>query len=248
MTSSSFRNLQSINDSPSILGQRSGQARSLSAVSTKHDTNVWVVAVIDSRGPSGEVGIAAISSLTFECVVVELCDTSRFTRCLRFLNIYSPAMLLCCDTPNSARLSQALRDAGLECPIEKCPRQWFNDLAGKEAVENMCMLKTRESLLVTLDKRYYALSAFSALSNWIKEGGDKLHPNSFNIKYTAGDEGVMIIDYHTSKYLEIIRPLQTNGALDGKNTSSLLATVNQCKTMMGTRLLRSNLLQPSLGT
>jgi hypothetical protein len=55
--------------------------RSVSALGTKDETHgQWVVALNDSRGPSGEVGIAAISTLNQETIILELADTARFTR------------------------------------------------------------------------------------------------------------------------------------------------------------------------
>lgn len=217
---------------------------SMSALSTRGelDSGHWVIALIDSRGPSGEVGIAAMSSLTNECIVVELSDTARFTRALRFLIIREPALMITCDTPNS-RLWPILSEAFPSIPLQKYPRNWFNDRAGKDAIGRYAVKESHEHLNMILARRFYALAAFGSLVRWIEEGGDRIATHSLNIQSTSGEDGIMIIDYHSSKYLEIAKGME--GAKE--KGSSLLNSVDKTRTAMGKRLLRSNLLQPLTG-
>jgi DNA mismatch repair protein MSH4 len=217
--------------------------KSISALSAKDaEAGHWVVAMIDSRGPSGEVGVAAMSSLTTECIVIELSDTARFTKTLRFLTIHEPGLLITCDTPNS-RLASTLVDAMPGVPLQKMQRSWFNDRAGKKAIDQYAPRSSLEHLLVALDKRFYALASLGALIHWVEDGGDRITPHSLSIKCNSGEDGIMIIDYHSSKYLEIVKSV--DGAKD--KGSNLLNAVDTTRTAMGKRLLRSNLLQPLTG-
>lgn len=229
--------------SPTACSQSAATINSISVLSTKADaeSGQWVISLIDSRGPSGEVGIVALSCALPECIIIELSDTPRFTRTLRFLSIHTPALLITCDTSNS-RLGQSISEAIPGVPIQKYPRSWFNERAGRQAIDRFALKEIHESLVITLEKRYYALSSFGALIQWVEDGGDSIRPKSLPIKYTSGEEGVMIIDYHTSKALEIVR--STDGA---DRSSCLLATVDQTNSPMGARLLCSNLLQPLTG-
>ena len=63
--------------------------------------------------------------------------------------------------------------------------------------------------------------------------------HSVRIKYEPS-EGVMIIDLATIRALELIQNLQNS-----KSKDCLYGLLNQTLTPMGSRLLKSNLLQPS---
>lgn len=240
-------------DTPALLsvdGSRSNMKSISGALSTRTDhQGHYVIAINDSRGASGEVGIAAICTLTQKIITIELSDTPRFTRTLRFLSIHEPSLILCCDSSNS-RLLKVLEEALPGVPIQKEPRGWFSERGGRMAIEQYAIPLLLESLKVTMEQRFYCLASLGALIRWIEEGGDELRAKSLDIQYSAGDEGVMIIDYHSSKLLEIVKCAEQSldrSATDSKRCS-LLAAVNTCKTQMGTRMLRCNLLQPLTGT
>lgn len=241
----------SIADTPAILsvdGSTRSAMRSVSALSTRNDTHGhYVVVLNDSRGASGEVGIAAISTLTQKTLIIELSDTPRFTRTLRFLAIHEPCLVVCCDTVNS-RLCSVLEETFKgTVPIQKQPRGWFSEREGRRAIEQYASSEQHESLLVTVDQRFYCLASLGALMHWIEDGGDQIKPKSLDICYSAGDEGVMIIDYHSCRLLELVKCVESGSRNQELKRCSLLAAVNTCKTAMGTRMLRCNLLQPLTG-
>ena len=62
--------------------------------------------------------------------------------------------------------------------------------------------------------------------------------HSLRIKYEAS-EGTMLIDVSTIRQLELIQNLH-----DARSKDCLYGLLNQCLTPMGSRLLRSNILQP----
>jgi DNA mismatch repair protein MSH4 len=67
-------------------------------------------------------------------------------------------------------------------------------------------------------------------------------PHSVRIKYQPS-EGTMMIDLSTMRTLELIQNLENTNSKD-----CLFGLLNQTLTPMGSRTLRSNILQPSTDT
>ena len=64
-------------------------------------------------------------------------------------------------------------------------------------------------------------------------------PHSLRIKYQSS-EGTMLIDSSTVQSLELIQNIQ-----NAKSKDSLFGLMNETTTPMGSRLLRSSILQPT---
>ncbi|WVQ80249.1 hypothetical protein IAT38_002354 [Cryptococcus sp. DSM 104549] len=93
---------------------------------------------------------------------------------------------------------------------------------------------------MSIEDRFYALCAVSALFKWLSaEKGVEFPEQSLRICYAAF-EGTMFIDTGTAKGLELVKNMLT-----GKTSNTLYGHLNTCYTPMGSRLLRTEILQPS---
>ena len=80
---------------------------------------------------------------------------------------------------------------------------------------------------------------FSHHSLRVKYQGSEGMKQSFTKAYCLGS---MLIDYLSVRNLELVQNLQNS-----KSSQSLFGILDYCRTPMGKRLLRANILQPSSG-
>lgn len=148
-------------------------------------------------------------------------------------------------------------------------------MVGLDLLKQYCVDDDRKrSVLSVSATRYYALCAVSALLLYVSaKHGISLQPSSVMIKYETArgtvwrlftsfaprvhsPSGQMFIDAESARNLELVQNNLTtkssntlfcklNEVLFVTSVTDSEATLNSCYTAMGTRLLRSSILQPS---
>ncbi|KIO30888.1 hypothetical protein M407DRAFT_221987 [Tulasnella calospora MUT 4182] len=246
---------------------RPPSARPPTAASNKEAgfTGDWVVSVIEGRGVSREVGIAALDRETGNAILIQLADCQTYVKTIHHIHLHYPSVIIIPDTFNAGNNSSSTAGpsaAGfgatkskkqpsllLQClqeefeddvAFETVGRKYFNDSAGMDFVTQLALNDDeRAGTLLALGNKYYALSAASALFKYADSRLNVVFASqSLRIRYRAV-EGTMMIDTDTARNLELV-----GNRLSKKSRHSLFGLLNHCFTPMATRLLRVNILAP----
>ncbi|KDQ55011.1 hypothetical protein JAAARDRAFT_181849 [Jaapia argillacea MUCL 33604] len=230
-------------------------ARPQTAASTRHEGS-YVIAVLEGRGISREVGIAALDKDTGRAILVQLADCQTYVKTLHQMHLHSPSLIIIPDTflgltdaslasstkrsSSTSLLVRCIQEEFPGVPIETILRKYWNEKVGLEFIHQLCVEDDeRAATLVAASNKYYALSAACAL---FKHAETKL-----NIRYTAYSlriryvpvEGTMMIDPDTARNLELVGNMTHK-----KSSHSVFGLLNHTYTAMASRLLRVNILSP----
>ncbi|KAL8879902.1 MAG: hypothetical protein Q9192_008136, partial [Flavoplaca navasiana] len=119
-------------------------------------------------------------------------------------------------------------------------RKYWSETAGLEYIQQFAFKQDVEAIKVSVGGNFYATCCFAAVLKYIELALSFSFPfHSLRIKYETS-EGSMMIDLSTISSMELIQNLQ-----NAKSKDCLFGLVNQTLTPMGSRLLKSLLLQPS---
>ncbi|KAF2112484.1 muts domain V-domain-containing protein [Lophiotrema nucula] len=209
---------------------RPGTARPRTGASTiaRVEAQTVVCAVTESRGISPTVGLAFVNLDTSEVCLCQICDSQTYVRTIHKLRVYGPTEILIVATASQPKSKLfAIIEENLEV-IESY--DYIHSLAFAEDVE---------AIKIAVQGNYYAVCCIAAVLKYIELGMSKTFPfHSLRIKYEPS-EGSMMIDISTIYSLELVQNLQ-----DAKSKNCLFGLLNETLTPMGSRLLRSNILQP----
>ncbi|KDR68697.1 hypothetical protein GALMADRAFT_146051 [Galerina marginata CBS 339.88] len=230
-------------------------ARPVTAASVRYDGS-YVVAVLEGRGVSREVGIAALDKDTGKVMLVQVADCQTYVKTLHQMHIHNPCLVLIPDTflfasdaalaPSGKRsastslLVEYIREEFPGTQIEPVGRRYWNDAGGLEFVLQLCVEDDeRAGTVLAVSNKYYALSAACALFKYT-EGrlNTRFAAASLRIRYIPV-EGTMMIDPDTARNLELVGNMTYK-----KSTHSLFGILNYTFTPMASRLLRVNILSP----
>ncbi|CAH1101190.1 unnamed protein product [Psylliodes chrysocephalus] len=222
----------------------SSNRRSTSSKIPSETQSRTIVALTEGRGQARcEVGIAVINLSSPVLVISQISDSHTYINTLTKINIFNPTDILFPQTFENVHGNRLMTKIKTQFPKIKynaIHRRLFNKLNGLDMLSKLC-IPSLNGIVLVLQHRYYALAATSALLSYIQ---DNLY-----IYYAAGtikidyqeSEGYALIDVATADRLELVcsaKPSQAN------KHSSLLGILNHCYTKMGTRMLRSWILQP----
>lgn len=222
-----------------------------------------ICAISEGRSVSPTVGLAFVNISTGESVLSQICDNQFYARTLNKLQVFEPTEILVLSTtgpPNpKSKLFQVIEENILGARISTVDRRHWSETAGLEYIQNLAFVEDVEAIKVAIGGNYFATCCFAAvcqpnfplylllcLSNKhqaIKHIDLTLALtfafHSLRIKYQPS-EGSMMIDLSTIQSLELIQNLQNS-----KSKECLFGLMNETLTPMGSRLLRSSILQPS---
>ncbi|KAF7326661.1 MutS 4 [Mycena venus] len=206
-----------------------------------------VIALLEGRGVTREVGMAALDRETGRVMLVQLADCQTYVKTLHQMHLHPPALVLVPDTflstsdaSPASMLVEYIYEEFPGVPVEPIGRKYWNEIGGLEFVSQLCVEDDeRAGTLLAVANKYYALSAICAL---FKHAETKLNTRfasgSLRIRYVPV-EGTMMIDPDTARNLELVGNMSYK-----KSTHSLFGTVNHTYTAMAARLLRVNILSP----
>lgn len=117
-------------------------------------------------------------------------------------------------------------------------RQYFDQDRGADLLLNKLLQGEVDADLVA---KYIVLSGAYCLLRYIENcSGSAFAPHSLRVEYGSTCATTMNLDRRTAINLELICNAKT-----GKQKESLFGVINNTKTVIGERLLRSNILRPS---
>ncbi|KAL8996679.1 MAG: hypothetical protein Q9169_003851 [Polycauliona sp. 2 TL-2023] len=220
---------------------RTGRPRTAASTLGSRDQQV-ICAISESRGISPVVGLAFVNLSTTEAVLCQISDNQTFTRSIHKLFVYEPTELLFMTTaaqPKS-KLFSIVEHNIPNLRITVIDRKYWSETAGLEYIQQLAFKQDVEAIKVSVGGNFYATCCIAAVLKYIELALSFSFPfHSLRIKYETS-EGSMMIDLSTISSMELIQNLQ-----NPKSKDCLFGLLNQTLTPMGSRLLKSLLLQPS---
>ncbi|KAI9876937.1 MAG: MutS protein msh4 [Pleopsidium flavum] len=224
---------------------RTGRPRTAASSAGGIDQQQIICAISESRGISPTVGLAFINLSTTEAVLCQICDSQTYVRTVQKLGVFAPTELLFMSTAANpkSKLYSIIEENMPDLLISVIDRKYWAETTGHEYIQQLAFKEDAEAIKVSIGGNYFAACCFAAALKYIELGLSLSFPfHSLRIKYEPS-EGSMMIDLSTIQSLELIQNLQ-----DAKSKDCLFGLLNETLTPMGSRLLRSNLLQPSTET
>ncbi|KAF2810331.1 DNA mismatch repair protein MutS [Mytilinidion resinicola] len=220
-----------------------GRPRTGASTIARVEAQQVVCAVSESRGISPTVGLAFVNLDTGEAVLCQICDSQTYVRTIHKLRVYGPSEILIVTTAASpkSKLFSIIEEnlEVLDSKITLLDRRYWAESTGLEYIQQLAFKEDVEAIKISVGGNYFAVCCTAAVLKYIELGLTKTFPyHSLRIKYEPS-EGSMMIDVSTIYALELIQNLQTP-----KSRDCLFGLLNETLTPMGSRLLRSNILQP----
>ncbi|KAI5866527.1 DNA mismatch repair protein-like protein MutS [Durotheca rogersii] len=227
------------------------RASTTSGRKSRSASSVWgsesheiVCAATESRGVSPTVGLAFINITTNEAILSQICDSQFYVKTVHKIQMYEPSCILMVNTafpphPKSSLLS-IVEEEVPETRIEALDRKYWSENAGLEFIQTLAFREDLEAIKVAIGGNFYATSSFAAAVKYIELARRiSIMSHSLRVRYQPS-ENTMMIDLSTIQSLELIQNLH-----DAKRRDCLFGLLNETLTPMGSRMLRSNILQPS---
>ncbi|KAI4198054.1 MAG: hypothetical protein LQ348_002086 [Seirophora lacunosa] len=220
---------------------RTGRPRTVTSTMSGREQQV-ICAISESRGISPVVGLAFVNLSTTEAVLCQISDNQTFTRTVHKLVVYRPTEILFMTTaaqPKS-KLFSIVEHNLHDYRLTVIDRKYWSETAGLEYIQRLAFKQDVEAIKVSVGGNFYATCCIAAVLKYIElvlSFSFAFH--SLRFKYETS-EGSMMIDLSTIASLELIQNLQ-----NPKSKDCLFGLLNHTLTPMGSRLLKSHILQPS---
>ncbi|KAK1987304.1 muts domain V [Colletotrichum cereale] len=203
-----------------------------------------VCALNEGRGITPAVGIAFFNVDTGEAILSQISDSRFFVRTLHKLQIMEPSHLLivssCCPPNPKSRLYSHIEEHMPDSKIIPFDRKHWSEIQGLDYIQTLAFREDAEAVKVAIGGSFFATCSFSAAMKFVElEFSLRIIAHSLRIRYQPSED-TMMIDVSAIMSLEILQNLR-----DSKSKDSLFGVVKNTRTPMGSRVLRSNLLQPS---
>ncbi|KAK1993248.1 muts domain V [Colletotrichum falcatum] len=203
-----------------------------------------VCALNEGRGIIPAVGVAFFNIDTGEAILSQIADSRFFARSLHKLQIMEPSYLLIvssCFPPNpKSRLYSHVEEHIPDANIIPFDRKHWSEVEGLEYIQSLAFREDAEAVKVAIGGSFFATCSFSAVIKFLElKFSLRIVPHSLRIRYQPSED-TMMIDVSAIISLEILQNLR-----DSKSKDSLFGILKHTVTAMGSRVLRSNLLQPS---
>ncbi|KAI1873059.1 uncharacterized protein JN550_003312 [Neoarthrinium moseri] len=226
-----------------------GNASTTSGRKSRATSSVWgsdghvvICAVSEARGVSPSVGLAFVNITTNEAILSQICDSQFYVKTLHKIQVHEPSAILLVSTafhPKSNLLS-VIEEELHGVPIEPLDRKYWSETAGLEFIHSLAFREDIQAIQVATQGNFYATCSFAAAIKYTEFACHlSIMPQSLRIRYQPS-ENSMMIDIPTIHSLELLQNLQ-----NPKSKCCLFGLLNETLTPMGSRMLRSNILQPS---
>ncbi|PQE12693.1 dna mismatch repair msh4 protein [Rutstroemia sp. NJR-2017a BBW] len=229
---------------PSTARPSTGRRSRASSVMGGGETQQIICALSESRGVSPTVGLAFVNISTGEAVLSQICDNQFYVKTLHKLQVFEPTQILIVSTagpPNpKSNMYRIVEEYMLGAKIVTVDRRYWSETAGLDYIQQLAFKEDLEAIKVAIGGNYFSTCCFSAALKYIDMSMSLTFAfHSLRIKFQPSEDSMMI-DLATIQSLELIQNLQ-----NAKSKDCLYGLMNQTLTPMGSRLLRSNILQPS---
>ncbi|TVY24077.1 MutS-like protein [Lachnellula hyalina] len=202
-----------------------------------------VCAINEGRGITPTVGLAFVNISTGEAVLSQICDNQFYAKTLNKLQVFEPTEILIVSTAGPPNLKSTMykivEENIIGAKMVLVDRRYWSETSGLEFISQLAFAEDVEAIKVAIGGSYFATCCFAATLKYIELKMSLTFAfRSLRIKFQPS-EGSMMIDLSTIQSLELIQNIH-----NPKSKESLFGLMNQTITPMGSRQLRSNILQP----
>eukprot|EP01135_Chromosphaera_perkinsii_P001208 Nk52_evm7s162 gene=Nk52_evmTU7s162 len=202
-----------------------------------------IVALAEGRGIACEIGMACIDLSQPKLILSQFTDSGSYAKVITKLEHESPSKIImpstACEHGKMTRLYKVLVGHFSSSSLVTVGRKYFNESQGLDTITSFCTKDSFDKLESHLSTKYYSLATAAALFKYVEIAMNVIFSaNTLQLRY-SGIDNAMLIDSRTVKNLELIHNLR-----ETKSFNSLFGMMNHTKTPMGSRLLRSNIIQP----
>ncbi|KAJ2117624.1 MutS protein msh4 [Coemansia sp. RSA 922] len=210
-----------------------------SAYSELSATPNTLMVLTEGRAAASEIAYSFFDLSTTHCTLSQFADGPSYSHTIYAVIACRPQLVLV-PRPMAEGKSKAMVAIRRYLPwlvIASLERRLFNDMEGMQLLQAVATLAQAARLALILQCKRYAYAAFNALFHHLEHAANLTFARGgVNVSYRQM-EGTMQIDPGAWQDL----------GLDAENGSdtSLFSAINHTQTKMGSRLLRSSILQPS---
>jgi DNA mismatch repair protein MSH4 len=125
-----------------------------------------VCGVIESRGVSPTVGLAALNLDTCEAMLCQISDNQSYVRTLQKLRVSEPSVVLVPAYGNnsSSTLHRSIAEAlGEEVPLEEVEHRFFSEAAGLDYIKQYSLAEDVAAMKHSASGNFYAVCCFAAV-------------------------------------------------------------------------------------
>ncbi|CAI6099570.1 unnamed protein product [Clonostachys chloroleuca] len=228
---------------PSTTSGRKSRATTVSSFLGTGDAQDIVCAISEARGVTPSVGIAFVNVSLGEVTLSQICDNQNYSKTIHKLQLMSPSNIIfpstVCPPNRQSGLFQRVKETMPAYQVDGFDRSAWSESDGVEYIENLAFSTDIGPIKVAIEGKFYATTSFSAAMKYIEQNLEiTFAHNSLRISYTPSED-TMMIDISAFQSLEVMQNLR-----DAKSKSCLFGLLNTTLTPMGSRMLRSNILQP----
>lgn len=168
-------------------------------------------------------------------------DSHSYAETVQVLSSIQPQEILLQDGSQKKTLTQKIvalhsQIGDASTRVVFISRQYFDQDRGADMLKQVAASDVDADLIA----KYIVLAGCYCLLRYVENcSGTYLQHNSLRVMYSSLSSQRMHIDRHTACNLEIISDLRT-----GNQRDSLFGAIKMTKTVVGARLLKSNLLRP----
>ena len=196
-----------------------------------------IVSVVENR--AREISICKIDTRNGSVLEIFLMsDSHSYNEALFTLNSIEPDEVLLHDGCKNRILSQKIEEKmSTNTRVLYISRQYFDQDKGADMLKRVIVGDSDVDLMA----KYTVLAGSYCLLRYIENcNGNNFARHSLRIEYCSSVVGRMNIDSRTAVNLELIC-----NARNGSQKESLFGAINFTRTVVGARLLKSNILRPS---
>ncbi|KAF2405477.1 hypothetical protein EJ06DRAFT_502734 [Trichodelitschia bisporula] len=225
---------------------RSAAARPRTERSTIADPSDDVVcAITESRGVSPTVGLAFINLDVGRAVICQISDNQTYVRTRHKLEVNGPSRVLMPSTAANppSKLFHMVEGCvnSIGSSLSLLDRRYYDESSALAYIRNLAIAEDLGALDIAAKGNYFAVCCFAAIMKFVEFQLGKTFPfRSLRVAYEPA-EGSMVIDMPTVHSLELIQNLENQ-----KSKQCLYGLLDETLTPMGSRFLRSCILQPSI--
>lgn len=203
------------------------------------DAQSVVCAISEARGVSPSVGVAFVNVSIGEVIISQICDNQSYVRTIHKIQMSAPSRILFMSNTKPSTLNSLVQELVPESEINVLDRGAWSEADGLDKIEKLAFKEDVEPLKVATQGKFYAISSFAAAIKFIEHHfAINFAPHSVRIRYQPS-EHTMMIDISAIQSLEIM-----HNSRSSKSKDCLFGLLNHTSTPMGSRMLRSNILQP----
>ena len=216
---------------------------SFSSATPADCATAYIVALVEGRGIArGEIGMASIDLKSPMLVLSQFPDSPTYVKVMTKLHILNPIEIImpntACENGNMTKLYKLISAQYQNTNIATVQRKYFNETKGLQYIKRLC-LPEFNTVEMEVASKYYCLATAAALLKYVEFIQNIVYaPASLKVVF-KGSEQTTMIDPTTACNLELLQNKR-----DPKSEHTLFGILNYTKTAGGTRLLRSNILQP----